>query len=229
MAFSSLNTPSMQGKKIYFKEKKRISIPEPSDICSRSNNSGFAVVSDKGLVYLLDQNFKLEKKVDGNWMDLEACYQSSDGLLIVDEALRKIILLDLINFEELMSVSIPYSGARNRGFEAIGFSSVSKKYWLITEKQPCVFYELDSKFQEVKQFQINGIEEVSAVTFFQGYWYVLSDEESMIYQCSEEGKLISSWSINVHNAEGISFAPNGDCIVLSDDLATLFFFDPLSP
>ena len=128
MAFSSLNTPSMQGKKIYFKEKKRISIPEPSDICSRSNNSGFAVVSDKGLVYLLDQNFKLEKKVDGNWMDLEACYQSSDGLLIVDEALRKIILLDLINFEELMSVSIPYSGARNRGFEAIGFSSVSKKY-----------------------------------------------------------------------------------------------------
>jgi hypothetical protein len=228
IALSNFNPSPSPLKSIYFKEKRKIDIPEPSDICVRENKEGYAVVSDKGIVYLVNNDFKVEKKVNGDWMDLEACYDAKEGLWVVDEAMRKLILLDRKNLEELKFVSIPFAGARNKGFESLGFSNISEKYWLATEKQPCLFYELNSQFQVVKQFQIKGIEEVSAITFYQGFWYVLSDENSMIYKCSEEGKLLFSWRVNVHNAEGIAFAGNGDCLVLSDDLATIFFFDPLT-
>lgn len=222
------NAASSSSKSIYYKEKRKIDIPEPSDICVKENNDGYAIVSDKGIVYMVNKDFNVERKVNGDWMDLEACFDAKEGLWVVDEALRKLILLDRTNLEEIKSVSVPFVGARNKGFESFGFSKVSEKYWLVTEKQPCMFYELNNELQVIKQFQVKAIEEVSAITFYQGYWYVLSDEDSMIYKGSEDGKLRFSWRVNVHNAEGITFAGNGDCLVLSDDLATIFFFDPLT-
>jgi uncharacterized protein YjiK len=150
-----------------------------------------------------------------------------EGLLVVDETLRKISLIDLKQEKPIKNITIPYNGARNKGYEAFGFNPDKKVYWLITEKQPCMLTILDQSFSKLNEIQFDWMSEVSSLSYYKGNWFLLSEEERTVYKVSDEGLLLSTWKVNVHNPEGIAFSNAGECLILSDDMATIYFFDQI--
>jgi hypothetical protein len=208
-----------------YTKKIKLKIPEPSDFCTGANGEGFIFVSDQGMIYFTDNDLKVTKKFGGNWMDLEGCCMVEKNLLVVDESLRKISVINPLEEKIIRNISIPFSGARNRGFESIGFNPELKNYWLITEKQPCTVFELDSAFSVINERQFPWLKEASGICFHNNYWWILSDEEREFYKVSQQGDLLQKYKIGVHNPEGIAFNKKGECLILSDDLSSIYFFD----
>jgi uncharacterized protein YjiK len=214
------------------KKKVNIAVPEPSDICLAEDKKSYFVVSDDGLLFQLDLDFKVIKKSKLQFNDAEGVMNYKGKVYVVEERIRMVACVDMNDDELVSKKEIPYSGGRNKGFESICFNPAREKFILFTEKDPITLFEVTQLDTEViaaqvtnrKEINLNG--DISGVTFNKGRLYALSDENHCIYRMNPNTYQVEvTWKISVLNAEGICFAPNGDLIIVSDDMQQVNIFD----
>jgi uncharacterized protein YjiK len=202
----------------------RLQMHEPSEVCFEDANH-FFILGNKAFLYETDAEGKITKTCPTKAYDIEGACVVDDKLYVSDESLRQILVFDKSSLKLLQTKQLQYNGARNLGFESITYNPSTKHFFLATEKAPQLFFEYDENFQSINEFSIPGIKEVSALTFYNNNLYVLSDEMHEVFKIdSKDYSVLSSWKVPIINPEGICFDANGDMVIVSDDMAKLFYF-----
>jgi uncharacterized protein YjiK len=212
-------------------QKISLSISEPSDIAKDPNGKGYYIVSDGGKLFKTDENGSVLESADFDGADLEGVYAKGKYVYIVNESAREISVLDANNMKKLVRrFTIPYNGPRNQGFESIAMSEAGDTLYLITEKSPVLLYRVcmdkNGMNQAYDYVPLKQFKEISSCTYYQGKWWLLSDEERTVYQCDKDFNIEKSYRIPVLNPEGICFSQEGKMLIVSDDLHKIFVFKP---
>lgn len=197
-------------------------IPEPSDICTASDG-GYFVVSDNGILFKLNQKFEIEKKAKVTGFDFEGVYANDTSVFVSDESLRQIYVYNSSNLELQKIIPFMYNGGRNLGMESITYDPSNGNFVGFSEKEPCLLMQFNKAFQLIDQHHIEGLREVSSVTYYQNALWVLSDEERTIYKVDPTTFSIENkWVIPILNPEGICFTKEGNLKIVSDDQEEIF-------
>lgn len=233
LLFFSFQLVTLNAQLVYkIKPKKKINlaISEPSDICLAEDKKSYFVVSDQGFLYQLDLDFKVIKKSKILFNDAEGVMHYKGQIYLVEERIRMVACVDMSKDELLSKKEILYGGGKNKGFESICYNPARERFILFTEKNPITLYEViqldgvDVQVTNRKEINLNG--DVSGVTFYKGKLYAISDENHCIYRMNPNTYQVEViWEFSLLNAEGICFAPNGDLIIVSDDLQLIHVFD----
>ena len=204
-----------------------IAVPEPSDICYSAKTNTFFVVSDQGILFEIDENGKVLRKKEQKDTDFEAVYSDDKNVYAVDESNRTIYEYNITTFKKNKVTTIPYNGARNKGYESFTYDENRKKYLLITESNPAIVFELDSNFSITKQTDISDVaSDISSARFYKNELFLLSDEDMTLIKVNPETfEVIQKWRIPVINPEGLAFDKNGNILITSDDMQRLFYFN----
>ncbi|MFT4061267.1 MAG: SdiA-regulated domain-containing protein [Edaphocola sp.] len=203
-------------------------VPEPSDIAVDSATGNTYLVSDNGLLYKCDARGKILQKAAFEGMDFEGVAVTKDYVYVADESLRKIHRFQKATLSLDKTWSVPYFGARNRGYESLAWNPAKQCFIVITEKSPIIIRELDSNFDPIGEVVFSSASDISAARWHNGFLYLLSDEDHSVLQCDPKTyEVLKTWKLDVLNPEGIDFSPEGDLIILSDDLHTLYYYNHL--
>jgi uncharacterized protein YjiK len=202
-------------------------IKEPSDICKHPYLPHFFVVSDNGFLYEVDSTGHILRKADFEGYDTEGVFADSFYVYVVEEMVRKIRVFDIQTLKLSRTVNVPYSGGRNKGYEAITFNPQKGLMLLFTEKDPLYLFELNADLLVVNEIRLNKIaRDISAATFYKGRLFVLSDEDREVIELSPDSyRVIQRWKLPVINPEGLVFTADSRLIILSDDREKWYFFD----
>lgn len=217
--------PSGDFKQEYIRPVKKQNLPieEPSDLCAVPGKDFYFVVCDDGSVYKWFQD-RQPVKLNLELWDAEGVCMSGNRLCVMEETPRRLVIIDTSRFSIVNTCLLSHQGGRNQSFESLSFDG-HNQYLTCTEKNPAEFRLLNSDFLEIKRFSIDLIEEVSGISFHDGAWWVLSDEQSCVFVLNEEFQLIRKLKFSVLNPEGISFSSSGELMILSDDLHTVYYFN----
>ncbi len=212
--------------KIKPERKIHLSIPEPSDICLHPNGKSFFIVSDNGLLFETDLEGKVIRQADYKGLDSEGVYANDKYVFVAEEFSRKIQVFDIETLKVIRTVYLPYSGGRNKSYEAITYNKTKNKFVLLTEKDPIYLFELDDDLNITNQIDLgNFSRDVSAVTYYNNHIWFLGDEDMTVYKANPNTyEVISSWKLPIINPEGIAFTENGEMVILSDDMELLYYF-----
>lgn len=224
LSFSSFKRD--QSPKLRYTNWISLKVKEPSDIAVAPNGKTFFVVSDdQAAVYEMDVTGKIVRNSLTLGVDLEAVCARPDYLFVVDETPRKIYQLNYSDLSVVRTFIVPYSGGRNKGFESITFNEEKKCFVLITEKDPVYIFELDKDFKVINEYSWSKSRDISAATFYNGFVYLLSDEDMTVFKCKASNyEVLEKYRINVHNPEGIAMY-NNQMLLVADDLERLYFFN----
>ncbi len=216
-------------KKIKLKPTKYIdiSIPEPSDICYSFTTDTFFVVSDQGILFETDRNGKVLRKLDQKDTDFEGVYVNNKTVYAVDESGRTIYEYDLTTLKNTSSTTIPYNGARNKGYESFEFDKNKNEFLLITEKDPILLFELSTDLKVIKQTDLSSIaKDISSARFYNNSLWLLSDEDAMLLKVDPiTYEVIKKWKLPVINPEGLAFDKDGTIMITCDDMQRLYYFN----
>lgn len=198
--------------------KHKLHISEPSDICP-DGKGGFFIVGNKGFIFPVSAQGEQLGSPSHIGYDIEAITLLEGRIIASEENFQRLYHLSAGDLKWQYSSVLLHGGGRNDGVEAL--TSLRDGTLLAsTEKGPQSFFVLNAEFQILREFTIAGIEEVSALARFNDSVYVLSDEQSTIYQIDLEQKsIVKSWALNIINPEGLVFTNANRCVVVSDDEA----------
>lgn len=221
-----LSCVAFKPNKILISYKKiNIDVKEPSDICVSPKGNTLYVVSDDGLLFETDFNGKVLREAAVEGVDFEGVYCNKDFVYVVDEFSRKVYQLNHADLAVVKTYHAPYSGGRNSAYEAITFNQKKGVFVLVTEKNPIWIREYDEKFNLLNEVKFTGVRDISAATFYNGYMWLLSDEDMQVLQLDASNyHVINTYKINVLNPEGLAFTDAGEMIICSDDLKRLYFY-----
>ncbi len=204
----------------------RIEVSEPSDICTNPKNDNYFVVSDNGYLCEMSLDGKIIRKADWEGYDTEGVYATGDLVYVVEEMVRKIRVFDNESFKLLRTVTLPYSGGRNKGYECITYNPVKEKFIITTEKDPIYLFELDENLNVYNEIHMGKIaRDISGATFHKGFLWLLSDEDRQVIKLNPNNyEVLERWEVPIINPEGIAFTSTNDLILVSDDMEKLFLF-----
>ena len=203
-----------------------LAIPEPSDLCFSFDKKSIFMVSDEGFLFETDKNGTIIRKANFEGVDCEAVFADEKYVYVVEETTREIKVFNLKDLTLEKTISLPYSGGRNKGYEAFTFNKSKNKYIVLTEKDPVFLFELDLEFKVFNKIKLEKIaRDISAATYHNNFLWLLSDEDNTVFKLNPNNyEVLKKWKIKVLNPEGISFDENGNMLILSDDLKRLYFF-----
>ncbi|WP_326984384.1 SdiA-regulated domain-containing protein [Chryseobacterium sp. MYb264] len=207
-------------------EKINIRVPEPSDIVLHPDGNSFFIVSDNGYLFETDLKGNIIRKADYKGLDNEGVYADEHYVYAVEEFSRAIAVLDLKTLKLERRIYIPYSGGRNSGYEAMTFNKAKGKFLLFTEKNPIYLIELDPDFKEYNRIDISELSrDVSAATFYHDHLWILGDESMTLYKLDPNTyEKLAEWKLPIVNPEGMTFDRQGNLVILSDDMQTMYYF-----
>jgi uncharacterized protein YjiK len=203
-------------------------VTEPSDIClNLLNNKTFFTVSDDGYLHETDADGKIIKTADYRGIDTEAVYAKDDLVYVVQEFSRKISVFDASTLVLKQTLTIPYSGGRNKGYESFTFNAAKNKFVILTEKDPIYLFELDEKMTVVNEIELKAIaRDISAATYYNNHLWLLSDDDRTVLKVNPTNyEVVSKWIVPIINPEGIAFNAEGKLIIVSDDRKMIYYFD----
>lgn len=202
-----------------------IEVDEPSDLVYDFETSTLFTVSDNGYLAQIDTTGKLIAKSGEIGIDFEGITLLNNQIIAVDETPRKFSKFDK-QFVHKFSKTIQYHGGRNKGFESITYIPHKNVFLTAIEKDPVVLYELDTLFNVIQEINLPfKISDVSALTFYNNYLWVLSDEDRTVHKCNLDNyKSEKSFLLPIINPEGIAFNEKGDMYICSDDMERLYVF-----
>jgi len=203
-----------------------VDIPEPSDICYNPTTATFYIVSDDGILFEADKDGKVIRKIAEENADYEAVYADAQNIYAVDETHRNICIYDH-NFKKIKAINVPYSGGRNKGYEAITFNKNKNSLIVITEKDPITLLELDTNFKITNQVDLSAIaSDIAAATYYNDFLWLLSDERMMVFKLNPATyEVLGKWSLPVINPEGMAFDAAGNLMVTCDDMQRIYYFN----
>jgi len=222
----SLTTNAQKANKLKPTKFVAVTIPEPSDICYSNKSNTFFIVSDTGVLYETDKDCKVLRKQAQDGTDFEAVYSDENFVYAVDESNRTIYKYDITSLKLIKYYSIPYDGARNKGYESFDFNKTTNKYALLTESNPVLLFELDSDFKITNQTDLSKIaSDISSARFYDGFLWLLSDEDMMLLKLNPTTyEVITKWSLPVINPEGLAFDKDGNILISCDDMQRVYYF-----
>ncbi len=226
LLFLLLGLLNQSAKSPFIKPYKTVRLPvaEPSEIVNLGADR-FLILANKGFIYEVDADGKIIRKAETTGYDLEGACSVKDKLYITDESLRQVMIFQSHDLSFVETRQLQYNGPRNLGFEAITYNTDAGVFLLATEKNPQLIFEYTNHFIQGKQVSIKGISEVSAMDFYKGHLYVLSDEQNSVFKINpKDYTILQSWKLPIINPEGICFTPSGDMVIVSDDMGKMFFF-----
>jgi uncharacterized protein YjiK len=204
---------------------KSVNIDEPSDISiSNGNPTHFFVVGNRGTLAEIDDNGHVLRHTRPDGSDYEAVCVKDNMIYAIDESLRRVDVIDTADFKVKKNYFIPFAGARNKSYEGLTYNPKSKRFVTVIEK-PGVIVELNEDMQIVGQTYSKKFRELSSITYYDGFMWLLSDEDHRIMKANAtDYSVIDEWEIPVINPEGIAFDNAGNILIMSDDEATLYKF-----
>jgi uncharacterized protein YjiK len=217
------NTPAI--KSLRYASKISLSIPEPSDISLAPDGKSYYIVSDNGILFQTELNGTVIRKAEQTGFDYEGVYCDASYVYVIDERTRQLHLYNRPDLKYVRNAEIAYSGGRNKGFESITFLPATKQLMLVTEKDPTLIFILNEDLTVFNKVKVKLTSDVSAICYHDGFIYWLSDEEHCVLKLNPQNyELLERYNLNVINPEGITFSPEGNMMIVSDDAATLYTF-----
>jgi len=227
VALFSLAVSAQKVVKIKPKSFVAIAIPEPSDICFSAISSTFFVVSDNGVLFEINHDGTIIRKVEEIDSDFEAVHSDENNVYAVNERHRKICVYDKNSLRKTKTITVPFGGGRNRGYEAITFNNAKNVFVLVVEKDPITLFELDADFKIINEINLSKIaRDIAAATFYDNHLWLLSDEDRSIFKLNPTTyEVIGQWLLPVINPEGLAFDKEGNLLVTCDDMQRLYYFN----
>lgn len=206
---------------LYYKLK----IEEPSDLCFSADEKSLFMVSDRDGIYETDLKGNIKHSYLSDNYDLEAiCLANSKTLIAADESSNDLLFISTspLSLKETKSTKI--ASKSNSGIEAI--CRIDDEHWMIfQEKKPCKAFVVNKEASVLSVHTIEGISDISGASYYQGYLWLLSDEDASIYKVSLDFKTIKKvFSLPFSSAEGIAISSQGDLYVVSDSTEMLYIF-----
>lgn len=204
-----------------------VNIPEPSDICYNPKTDTFFIVSDNGILFETDKEGQVLRKVNDKGADYEGVFSDDKNTYALSETHRTIAVYDNESLRKIRTLSIPYSGARNKGFEAITFNKSKNSFIVLTEKDPLLLFELDSDFKVKNQIDLAAVaSDISAATWHNDFLWLLSDESMLLLKLNPlTYEVVEKWSLPVINPEGLTFDAAGNLMITCDDMQRIYYFN----
>lgn len=227
VAFYSISIAAQKAVKIKPTSSTTIAIPEPSDICFNTNSNTFFVVSDNGVLFEINRDGTIIRKVEEIDADFEAVHADEINVYAVNERHRKICVYDIKSLQKTKTVTVPFGGGRNRGYEAMTFNKVKNVFILVVEKDPITLLELDTEFKIKNEINLSKIaRDIAAATFHDNHLWLLSDEDRTIFKLNPTTyEVTGKWLLPVINPEGFAFDKEGNLLITCDDMQRLFYFN----
>lgn len=202
-------------------------VSEPSDICYNANSDTFFVVSDDGILFETDQDGKIIRNVVENDADFEAVFSDETNVYAVNERHRKVEVFNRISLKKSKTITVPFGGGRNRGYEALTFNKSKNSFILIVEKDPITLFELDAHFAITNQIDLSKIaRDIAAASYFNNFLWLLSDEDSTVFKLNPNTyEVLGKWKLHVINPEGLAFDKNGNLLITCDDMQRIYYFN----
>jgi uncharacterized protein YjiK len=206
-----------------------ISVPEPSGLVMTQDKKGFWTVSDEtSTIYRLDSEGNVVQTIKVDGFDFEAITLIDDTILVVlQERTREMVFLDILG-TELSRIKLDLEGELNSGPEGIAFNPETRHFYILNEKKPSLFVELDEKFNIIRKDTLKFCKDVSGLYFDEPnqFLWMLSDESQLVIKTDLNGKLLESIKITVPQPEGIALSEDGRKLyIVSDNKETLYVFN----
>lgn len=224
--------PDNPKSKLVLIESVSLEVPEPSGLTLNNDASALYVVSDPpdNSVYKLDLLGNVKRVLSYYGSDLEGItYDNRDHTLwVAEESLRQIVHIDTLG-SELARFSINFEGtSSNSGFEGLVFSPNSGHIYLLNEKNPGIFLELDSVLYKTQELELDFAEDYSGICLntITGNYYIVSDESRQLYEWNSIDGVINTYSLGFEKAEGVAFNPNNNRLyIVSDSEQKLYIYE----
>ena len=206
-----------------------ISVPEPSGLTMTQNKRGFWTVSDEtSTIYRLDNEGNVVQTIKVDGFDFEAITLIDDTtLVILQERTREMVFLDTSGLE-LKRIKLDLEGELNSGPEGIAFNPQNRHFYILNEKKPSLFIELDEGLNIVKKDTLRFCKDVSGLCFDEAnqVLWMLSDESQLVIKTDLNGKLLQKINITIPQPEGITLSEDGRKLyIVSDNKETLYVFN----
>lgn len=204
-----------------------VEVEEPSDIAIAPTNESYYIVSDNGYLFETDLLGKIIRKADYFGLDCEAVTIHNNQVFVAEEMSRKIRVFNIDDLSLQSTFTLPYSGGRNKGYEAMTYNHAKSCFVIITEKDPVYLFELNADFSVINELDLSSLaRDISAATWHDDSLWLLSDEDMQVIRLNpntykEEGR----WYIPVINPEGIAFNKQGQMLIVADDMQRLYYFE----
>lgn len=210
------------------KEKFNLKVPEPSDIAYSAVTNSYFIASDQGMLYEVDAKGKILRKCSFKGVDFEGVYTDDNYVYVSEEMTRDVLIFDIHTLEKKGLKQLHYNGGRNKGFEAITYNPDTKKYIMVTEKDPIWIFQLDENFIVSNRDRLKRVSDISSVTYYNKHIWMLSDEDHCVMMMDPDNfKILRTFKLNILNPEGICFNDKGELIIVSDDMQMMFNYGPI--
>jgi len=197
----------------------------PSDVCMSEDGNSLYIVGDDGYLYETDLMGKILRSSKHVGWDYEGVHQDEKYVYVADERGRRVTLFDKTTFEPVRTFATQYGGAMNYGFESITYNTTKKCFVMVTEKNPCLIYEFNDQFQPINTIENEDLPEISSARYYNGFMYFLSDEKMTVYKLDPMTyTVISKVKVPINNPEGLCFDKDGNMVIVSDDMQSIYFF-----
>jgi uncharacterized protein YjiK len=205
-----------------------ISVPEPSGLIMTQDHKGFWTVSDEtSKIYRLDNEGNVVQTIIVDGFDFEAITLIDDTtLVILQERTREMVFLDTSG-TELKRIKLDLEGELNSGPEGIAFNSKNRHFYILNEKKPSLFVELDEQLNIIRRDTLKFCKDVSGLYFDETnqILWMLSDESQLVIKTDLNGNLLEKIEISIAQPEGITLSKDGRKLyIVSDNKETLYVF-----
>lgn len=196
-----------------------INIEDPSGLTLDMSGDFLWTVSDDagGLVYKITFQGDIIGALSYRGNDMEGITMNpNDGTLwVAEERLRQIVQLDRQG-EVLQRVDVPVEITNeNDGLEGVAIDPVTEHFYIVNEKLPAEFIELDKQFEVVRRVRIDSnskfhsnfrMDDLSGI-FYESkkreFW-IVSDESMKIIVTDFELNPLRSYELGRRKFEGIA-------------------------
>jgi uncharacterized protein YjiK len=212
-----------------------IHIPEASGICYEKSSDSLFVANDEGSVYEISTNGKILRKKRLGHYDIEgvACdgekgklyfaVEKSDNILVVNQ--KNLTVIKEIDIKRKFKNLKVLKKDRKNGLEGIaitpyGIYLSNQSFKAYPNEDPSVLIKIDSLDKNkvaIKDIVDHGYMDIAALSFYDGYLYMVSDSENLLIKYDiKNRKTISTKKLQDFDQEGVTFDDNG-YIYFADD------------
>ncbi|HCN18701.1 MAG TPA: hypothetical protein DIS73_00175 [Planctomycetia bacterium] len=211
-----------------------VQVVEPSGLTYDPHTDTLWTVRDgRGGVYQLDKQGELLTIIDIRTNDLEGIAYNplNDTFLLAEERHREILEIDRQG-NVLRTIKVPIEWRMwnlNHGIEGVSIDPRTGHVFVANEKSPKAVIELDEDGNVIKSFEVEEADDLSDIcyAYSSGNLLVLSHESKKIMEFTPGGKLVSSLTIDIPQAEGITKDADGNIYIICDKSETLYVFTPV--